>query len=212
MYREFLHTLGRLLDERKTQLLPKQVTVFTTNYDVFIEKAATDVAGVRLNDGFNRESVLDSDYVFAPEQYFNVMRVSGNLFNYSFSLPSINLVKVHGSLTWRKVGDNIYFRNCVADVPSADEGDFDARRSEFLDQYILIQPTREKFQMTLLERVYYDLLRIFANVMEIENSVMIAFGFSFEDEHILDITRRALKTQHFFLLSFHTAPMGRVNI
>jgi hypothetical protein len=38
-YRQFLTNVSRILDERKTELLPKQATVFTTNYDLFIEHA-----------------------------------------------------------------------------------------------------------------------------------------------------------------------------
>ena len=51
-----------------------------------------------------------------------------------------------------------------------------------------------------MERVYYDLLRIYANRLELENSLLIVFGFSFDDVHILDITKRALKNPGLLLL------------
>ena len=50
-----------------------------------------------------------------------------------------------------------------------------------------------KFESTLLDRVYFDLLRLYSNAMEVENALLFVFGFSFADEHILDITRRALR-------------------
>lgn len=53
-----------------------------------------------------------------------------------------------------------------------------------------------------MERVYYDLLRQFSKAMEQENSVLMTFGFSFADEHILDITRRALRNPTAQLLIF----------
>ena len=39
---------------------------------------------------------------------------------------------------------------------------------------------------------YYDQIRMFANELERQNTLLIAFGFSFADEHILQIIGRAL--------------------
>lgn len=54
-------------------------------------------------------------------------------------------------------------------------------------------PNMRKFESTLLDQVYFDLLRLYSNAMEMENALLFVFGFSFADEHILDITRRALR-------------------
>jgi len=53
-----------------------------------------------------------------------------------------------------------------------------------------------------MESNYYELLRIYANELDRENALLIAFGFSFGDEHILSITRRALKNPTLRLLVF----------
>jgi len=53
-YTEYLRTVEILLSERRTTLLPKQATIFTTNYDLFIEKASTQFPAMTLNDGFTR--------------------------------------------------------------------------------------------------------------------------------------------------------------
>src|SRR5579872_5445296 len=37
-YTEYLRTIEVILSERSTSLLPKQATIFTTNYDLFIEE------------------------------------------------------------------------------------------------------------------------------------------------------------------------------
>jgi hypothetical protein len=57
-YRQLLSALSRILDERKTELLSKQITVFTTNYDLFVERAAEGMLNLRLNDGFSRNPAI----------------------------------------------------------------------------------------------------------------------------------------------------------
>ncbi|QDD68122.1 hypothetical protein C6V80_09620 [Caminibacter pacificus] len=56
----------------------------------------------------------------------------------------------------------------------------------------MINPTKEKFQETVFKKTHYELLRIFSNELEKENTILIVIGFSFADEHIRDITIRAL--------------------
>jgi hypothetical protein len=73
---------------------------------------------------------------------------------------------------------------------------------EKIRQHFLVLPNIRKFDITMMDRVYYDLLRIFANTMERENALLITFGFSFNDEHILDITRRALRNPTAQLIVF----------
>lgn len=67
----------------------------------------------------------------------------------------------------------------------------------FMDEYeklAVVNPTKEKFQTTVLNENYYDLFRIFANEMEKENSVLFVLGFSFRDEHIRKLVVRAART------------------
>lgn len=202
-YEKFLSILGQILDERKTTLLSKQFTIFTSNYDVFVEKAADNAININLNDGFNRNTSLKTEFKFEPDQFFDVTQKTGNLFNYTFSVPSINLIKLHGSLTWKSDGRELVLRRSTSDIPTDEGGKgegFEKSIQEFSDAFSLILPTRNKFNQTLLERVYYDLLRIYANTLEIENTVLICFGFSFEDEHILEITKRALKNPTLMLI------------
>ena len=70
--------------------------------------------------------------------------------------------------------------------------------ARFEDRYDLtlciVNPTKRKFEETLLERSYYDLLRIYANELDRNNALLLVFGFSFADEHIRDLTVRAAKS------------------
>jgi len=199
-YAVFMGILGRILEERKTSLLPKQMTIFTTNYDVFPERAAEQVISARLNDGFDRVPSLSNTFKFEPGHFFDVTEKTGNLYKYKYPVPSLNLIKLHGSLTWSQDKNQLFFRSGAFSIPDKGDADFAKTSKDFLDAFSLILPTKKKFNQTLMERVYYDLLRIFANTMEIENSALISFGFSFEDEHILDITQRALKNPTLILI------------
>jgi hypothetical protein len=70
----------------------------------------------------------------------------------------------------------------------------DATLDSFLDAYsglVIVNPTKGKFKHTLLEQTHYELLRIYSNELEKENTILFVMGFSFADEHILQMTLRA---------------------
>jgi hypothetical protein len=83
-----------------------------------------------------------------------------------------------------------------------------AQISDYVDSYAVVLPRNQKFQETLLEGIYYDLLRIYANQLDKENTVLISFGFSFKDEHIFTITKRALENPTLRLLIFGSSAAG----
>lgn len=203
-YVEFLSVVDRILFERKNLLLPRQANVFTTNYDIFLEYAASDLSSLVLNDGFDRTSSLSGDYILAAERYFDRTYRSGTVYTRQAEIPTINLIKIHGSLTWRKRADKIVFRDDYPVALSDDEKDDPDSVKGSLDERAIVLPNLRKFGSTLMDRIYYDLLRIFANVMDRENAVLISFGFSFDDEHILEITRRALRnpTSQLIVLAY----------
>lgn len=57
----------------------------------------------------------------------------------------------------------------------------------------MINPTKQKFETTTRDLTFYELLRMYSNHLERENSVLFVMGFSFEDEHIREITKRVAK-------------------
>ncbi len=190
-YKDLLATLERILAERRTTLLPKQATIFTTNYDLFIEKACVSVASLKLNDGFARVPSLNNRMEFSSRAFFDATYNTGNLYNYRVEIPCVNLIKLHGSLSWLKDGEAIIFRvakkDMLAEPKHADQV------KKWLEDHAVVLPQAQKFHTTLMDRTYYELLRIFANALDRENTLLLAFGFSFADEHILDITKRALR-------------------
>ncbi len=218
-YKTFLTLINTILLNRKNTILSKQINIFTTNIDIFFEKAL-DELGLEYNDGFNGR--------FMPT--FNLSNFRKSAFKKSLQydniseIPVFNLLKLHGSLTWAvntlpngdkgiKFCTNLdHVRGVKAlDLSSITEARngqtlaelialAGARRisssvTSFLDAYQefpIINPTKEKFKQTLINQIHYELLRMYANELEKENSVLFVMGFSFADEHIREITLRAL--------------------
>ena len=192
-YLHFLSSVDRILFERKNILLPRQANVFTTNYDEFFEVAASLLPSLVLNDGFNRR-IGSSGFEFAPELFFDRVYRSGTVYQHQSEIPSVNLVKVHGSISWkREANTKIVLGTPETDQLTAVQKDNPQDVAEALAKRAVILPNMRKFESTLLDRVYFDLLRLYTNAMEMENALLFVFGFSFADEHILDITRRALR-------------------
>ena len=193
-YRRLLNSIASILHERNTMLLPRQASIFTTNYDLFIEKAGEQVSSLILNDGFSRTSSFSMRHKFSPQLYFNSTLNTGNLFNYRSELPAVNLIKVHGSLSWLREcdeKDEIVFG--VREIESKGKNPTDEEVQAYLRNFYLVLPEYHKFRSAVLDPNYYELLRIYANELQRENSLLMVFGFSFADEHILEITQRALR-------------------
>lgn len=64
--------------------------------------------------------------------------------------------------------------------------------NDFKSSFKIVNPTKQKFNDTLMDKNYYELMRIYCNELEKNNTILFAQGFSFDDEHIQEITMRAL--------------------
>jgi len=215
-YTSFLNYMNSILLKRKVTLLSKEINLFTTNIDIFLDKALEDLS-LEYNDGFNGR--------FRPTfslSNFKTSRFKKSLhYDKTAELPVFNLLKLHGSLSWeirngsvtfsidlnhvKQVGEKTLLSDHVVDVPSDATIDTllaaaagkktDAAADAFLEAYeqllIVVNPTKEKFKHTLMNQTYYELLRLYNNELEKENTVLFVMGFSFADEHIREITLRA---------------------
>lgn len=56
----------------------------------------------------------------------------------------------------------------------------------------IVNPTKWKFHETVFEEAYYQILRHLSFELERPNTVLLTFGFSFADEHILHLIQRSL--------------------
>lgn len=198
-YTNLIFTIEKILIKRRTGLLPRRANIFTTNYDLFIENAATYRQNLILNDGFTHRKSIFNDFIYDPKSFYRSIHTTGNFYNYSVELPTINLIKLHGSLSWCKEGDDIYYK-----IPPIKPVSFkDSKEKEdWVNQHALVLPRKEKFKETVLENIYYDLLRTYSNELDKEGTLLIAFGFSFDDEHIELLTKKALRNSTLILLIF----------
>lgn len=215
-YKNFLKIVNSIILKRKSTILNKQINIFTTNVDVFLEKSLEDTK-VEYNDGFSGRL----------NPMFNLSNFKKSLFKTSLhydntsEIPIFNLMKIHGSLTWNKsekdgisfssdlkIVENIKSKTVPTDklieiddesavddlVSKANGKTPDQSVHDFITEYeklSIVNPNKEKFRETVLNRTYYELLRIYSNQLEKENTVLFVMGFSFADEHIRDVTIRA---------------------
>lgn len=198
-YQRFLNHLELLLFERRTTLLPRQASVFTTNYDMLLEKASEAHRSLRLNDGFTRVSSLDPKMEFSSQNFFSTFYATGNLYDYKVELPSINLIKLHGSLSWENNEAGLVLGPSARQLPAIDRPE---QVESFIEGCSIVLPGAGKYRTTLMEQTYYELLRIFANELDRENSLLLSLGFSFRDDHIRHIVRRSLKNPTLRIMSF----------
>lgn len=211
-YTRFLRSIDRILFERKNILLPRQANIFTTNYDEFFEVAASLLPSLVLNDGFNRR-IGNSGFEYAPELFFDRVYRSGTVYQHQSEIPSVNLVKVHGSISWkRQVDEKITLGKPETVQLTVVQKDNPKDVIDALSKRAVILPNMRKFESTLLDRVYFDLLRLYTNAMEMENALLLVFGFSFADEHILDITRRALRNPTAKVVIFAYSQNGAADL
>ncbi len=68
------------------------------------------------------------------------------------------------------------------------------------EKLIIVNPTKQKFIESVIELHFYELMRIYSNSLEKENSILFVMGFSFADEHIAKITLRAANTNPTLLV------------
>jgi hypothetical protein len=85
------------------------------------------------------------------------------------------------------------------DIIEFSEDDLEQQRPQENDdfwhkytQIPIVNPTKWKFHETVFEEAYYQILRHLSFELERPNSVLITFGFSFADEHILHLVQRSL--------------------
>lgn len=162
-----------------------RVSVFTTNNDLYNERALDDL-NIHYINGFSG----------GIRKFFNP-----SMFNYTYSKrmdvgidkyePVENMVylyKIHGSVNWIDNGET--------------EGRFfsieeTSGNCTTKDNNILIYPTPTK-QNKSLGAPYVDLFREFQHRLLEANTVLFVMGYGFNDEHVNDIIYRALATNTTF--------------
>lgn len=139
-YATFVRTLNRILLRRHSTLLSKQANIFTTNVDMLFEVAMEEL-GIDFSDGFSGKIRPRFDL-----GDFNTLRFRmGSRYEHRFEVPVFNLIKIHGSASWRQQERenrkaDIYFDHGLTLVGEI-EGLLDAARQHLLP--VLVDPKPE---------------------------------------------------------------------
>jgi hypothetical protein len=151
---------------------PNKLTIATTNYDTLFEEAATN-QGFSIMDGFT----YDSNPRFDADNFeWNLVKDIPNLATaeLEYKKQVINLIKLHGSLTWERKDSGVYRRG-----------------KDKVVNPLMIFPSSEKYMQSYLEP-YFDLFSKFQELINRPNTLLIVNGFSFGDEHISQMVHHAI--------------------
>lgn len=184
-----------------------RLQIFTTNYDRYIE-AGAEIAGLHLIDRFVgalapifRSSRLDIDMHYNPPGIRGEPRYLEGVAKFT---------KLHGSMDWVYVDRNIRRIALPFGVESLEPylkapglPGADARQ-------LMIYPNSAKDRETA-SYPYVELFRDFAAAICRPNSTLVAFGYSFGDEHLNRVIEDMLTipSTHLVVISY-SDPLGRI--
>ncbi|PRY65561.1 hypothetical protein B0H98_10285 [Vreelandella songnenensis] len=220
-YRTFLVTAlemtkrRKALDRRCNVFTTNYDGCFPLVADALIRESDIDFV---LNDGARGFT----QRILQARNFGAYMCQSGVFGRYQSSIPQINLIHLHGSVYWSKSSETIQVdynlsdreplldvnaiellqpfsaalnnpASMLADVPDPDFS-VEALKAFWAkyEQMPIVNPTKWKFHETVYEEHYYQMLRLLSYELEKPNAVLITFGFSFADEHILNLVMRSL--------------------
>lgn len=240
-YQLFIKNLYGILRRNSIQQ-PKRANIFTTNYDMFFEYSFDEIGKNNNNVYFNDGSYGFINKTVSVDRFHIKVTNVGVDSRFEREMPMINLMKLHGSLNWKSDNDKIILSNkplldetsfnvdqvneilniksFIADTVDDSllniENSIREDYSEFvniLNELSIVKPSKNKFSETVLEEQYYQMLRIFIQEMERNQSVLIAFGFSFEDEHIRSILKRSLSNPNLlvYIVCFNEKAANKYN-
>ena len=100
-YTNFFKTINSIIAARASSIISKQINVFTTNIDDFCETTLCD-AGVEINDGFKGHHTP----IYREDTFTNIVSKISGLYQTTSTIPVFNIVKIHGSINWKKYQSN----------------------------------------------------------------------------------------------------------
>ncbi|MDP9413763.1 MAG: SIR2 family protein [Pseudomonadota bacterium] len=160
--------------------------VFTTNYDLFNERAM-DRRGIPYCNGFS--GVVERRFNPAMFRYSLAEQLDISSRKWSAVDSFIYFGKLHGSVNWIEDGETLFPVRELAELPASPEG------------RVLIYPTPAK-QSASFVSPYADLFREFQTRVVQDQSVLVTVGYSFGDQHINNIIFQALTIPNFRLIIF----------
>ena len=189
LYRRFY----RSLSTRSRGLRPPWV--FTTNYDLFNERAL-DRNTTPYSNGFTGTV----ERFFNPSAYRLALAEQLDISSKRWSAVDgfVHLCKLHGSVNWVE-------QDGISLFPIIEK--LDPKASE---DRVMIYPTPSK-QTASFGSPYADLFREFQRQVVQDQSVLITMGYSFGDEHVNNIIFQGLTVPGFKLVIFSDPEAATAN-
>lgn len=174
-HNRFIRTLSKRTPKQK------RLKLFTTNYDLAFENAASN-NGVIVIDGF--EFSKPSRFNPAWFNYDVVNRTQANEQAGAYLSNLMHLYKLHGSIDWVKKEGSIR---------KLTYGDKDKCEP------IFIYPSSSKYQ-TSYDSPYIDMMSAFLEAVQKPKTSLLCVGFGFNDNHLNNAISMALRTNPEFNL------------
>ncbi len=155
----------------------KKINIFTTNYDLFNERAMDDL-GIIYCNGFS--GFIDRYFNPSTFDYAYAEQIGIDNHKYNVIDSYVYLYKLHGSVSWIEIENNDKLFK-VKEVQNSSKE----------NNHMMIYPTPLK-QSNSFGAPYSDLFREFQKKILMQDSVLVVIGYSFADEHINNIIYQAL--------------------
>lgn len=174
-HNKFINVLGKRSPKQK------RLKIFTTNYDLAFEVAASNT-GVIVIDGFE----FSKPYRFNPAWYqYDIVNRSQASEKGGAYLPNIiHLYKVHGSVDWIRKNNGVYKK-------------YESGTSK--DEPVFIYPSSTKYQNSY-DSPYLDMMAAFLEAVQKPKTALLCVGFGFNDKHLNNAITMALRTNPEFMV------------
>ncbi len=195
-YDSFFSFWAEILSKRSLHIVNKQINIFTTNFDMFMESSCERL-GISYNDGF----IGQINPSFSVGNFNKIQRYKSLQFDNISDIPLFNIIKIHGSISWQAKDKKIIYSDGTHIADDLEE----KTGHDFEDKYkkiAVINPNAEKHFETVLDTNYASMLRKFTLELEKENSVLIIIGFSLEDKHIKNLLYGVMKSNPTLVVIF----------
>lgn len=187
-YDSFLGFWANTISSRSLHIVNKQVNIFTTNFDMFMEDSCERL-GIPYNDGFAGQIKP----TFSVANFNKIQKYKSLQFDNISDIPLFNIIKLHGSVSWQEEDEKIVYSkgsHVPDDLENKPKDDFE----EGYKKVAIINPNAEKHFETVIDTNYASMLRKFTLELEKENSVLILVGFSMTDKHIKNLLYGVMKS------------------
>lgn len=184
----FFNFWADTISRRSLHIVNKQVNVFTTNFDMFVEDSCERL-GIPYNDGFSGQITP----IFNVSNFNKIQKYKSLQFDNTSDIPLFNIIKLHGSVSWVAKDEKVAYSDgshIAEDLDDKTGSDFSAGYSKIA----VINPNAEKHFETVLDTNYASMLRKFTLELEKENSVLMVIGFSLADKHIKNLLYGVMKS------------------